>query len=82
VVEANGVAAKARRVNFKRAPCLAYACASPALVVVSPSSALTDGNLSCAAWSTENGPGVLAAGFLIEEYPEAGDTANINLLDD
>ena len=27
-------------------------------------------------------PGVLAAGFLIEEYPQAGDTANINLLDD
>ena len=38
--------------------------------------------LSCAAWSTEDGPGVLATGFLIEEDPQAGDTANANLLDD
>jgi hypothetical protein len=29
-----------------------------------------------------NGPGVLATGFLIEEDAQAGDSANINLLDD
>src|SRR4029453_4816016 len=39
-------------------------------------------NVSCAAWSVEDGPGVLATGFLVEEDPQAGDTANANLLDD
>ena len=38
--------------------------------------------LSCAAWSTEDGPGELASGFLVEEDPQAGDTANANLLAD
>jgi len=39
-------------------------------------------NFSCANWSTENGPGQLATGFLVEEDPEAGDTADANVLDD
>jgi virginiamycin B lyase len=39
-------------------------------------------DFSCAAWSTEDGPGKLTNGFLVEEFPEAGDTANVNLLDD
>lgn len=43
---------------------------------------VTGENLSCAAWSTEDGPGKLATGFLVEEDPQAGDTANANRLDD
>ena len=39
-------------------------------------------NFSCGAWSTEGGPGKLAQGFLVEDDPQAGDTANVNLLDD
>ena len=37
---------------------------------------------SCGAWSVENGPGKLATTFLFEEDPQAGDTANANVLDD
>jgi cysteine-rich repeat protein len=44
--------------------------------------ALAGQDFSCAAWSTEHGPGELADGFLVEEDPEAGDTANVNLLAD
>ena len=36
----------------------------------------------CSAWTTENGPGKLAGAFLMEADPQAGDTANVNLLDD
>ena len=39
-------------------------------------------NVSCPVWSIEDGPGVLVTGFLIEEDPQAGDTANANALDD
>jgi cysteine-rich repeat protein len=39
-------------------------------------------SFSCTNWSTEDGPGQLATGFLVEEDPQAGDTANANLLDD
>ena len=39
-------------------------------------------NLACSAWTAEDGPGRLATGFLVEEDPQAGDTANANLLDD
>ncbi len=31
---------------------------------------------ACEGWSTENGPGKLAAPFLVEADPQAGDTAN------
>jgi cysteine-rich repeat protein len=37
---------------------------------------------SCAGWSIEDGPGRLAATYLVEEDPQAGDTANVNVLDD
>ncbi len=37
---------------------------------------------SCTAWSTENGAGQLAGAYLVEENPDAGDVANVNLLDD
>jgi hypothetical protein len=37
---------------------------------------------SCAAWTVENGPGKLATSFLFEEDPQAGDTANANVLHD
>ncbi|MBY0278217.1 DUF4215 domain-containing protein [Candidatus Binatia bacterium] len=37
---------------------------------------------SCAAWSLEDGIGQLATTFLFEEDPQAGDTANANVLDD
>jgi cysteine-rich repeat protein len=37
---------------------------------------------SCGAWSVENGPGILATTFLFEDDPQAGDTANANVLDD
>jgi cysteine-rich repeat protein len=43
---------------------------------------ITGENFSCANWSTEDGPGKLATGFLVEDDPQAGDTANANLLDD
>jgi cysteine-rich repeat protein len=39
-------------------------------------------NFTCAAWSTEDGPGKLATIFLVEDDPRAGDTANANVLDD
>jgi len=39
-------------------------------------------NFSCPAWSTEDGPGKLAGAYLMEADPQAGDTANVNLLDD
>ena len=39
-------------------------------------------NFECAAWTTENGPGRLAGGFLFEEVDQAGDVANVNVLDD
>jgi cysteine-rich repeat protein len=39
-------------------------------------------NFQCSTWSTEDGPGELANIFLIENDPEAGDTANGNVLDD
>ncbi len=39
-------------------------------------------NFECAAWTTENGPGKLAGGFLFEEVEQAGDAANANVLDD
>jgi virginiamycin B lyase len=39
-------------------------------------------NFECAAWTTENGPGKLAGGFLFEEVEQAGDVANVNVLDD
>jgi hypothetical protein len=44
--------------------------------------AVTGENFTCSAWSTENGPGQLATTFLVEEDPQAGDTANANVLDD
>jgi cysteine-rich repeat protein len=37
---------------------------------------------ACEAWSTENGPGKLAATFLVEADPQAGDTANAIVIDD
>jgi len=37
---------------------------------------------SCASWNVEDGPGQLAVSFLLEEDPQAGDTANANVLDD
>ena len=40
----------------------------------------TGKNFSCAAWSTTGSPGLLVTGFLVEEYPQAGDTANVNVL--
>jgi len=43
---------------------------------------ITGQNFSCTDWATEDGPGQLATGFLVEEDPQAGDTANANLLDD
>ncbi len=43
---------------------------------------ITGENFACSAWSTEDGPGQLATTFLVEEDPQAGDTANANLLDD
>ncbi len=36
----------------------------------------------CGAWTVENGRGQLAGAFLIENDPQAGDTANVNVLDD
>ena len=37
---------------------------------------------SCAAWTTTDGPGKLAGTFLVEDDPQAGDVAQLNLLDD
>jgi len=34
-------------------------------------------NFSCAQWSDAAGPGTLAGAFLVEEFPQAGDTANL-----
>src|SRR5262249_12799728 len=39
-------------------------------------------NFSCAAWATEDSAGQLATVFLVEQFPQAGDTANANRLDD
>jgi cysteine-rich repeat protein len=36
----------------------------------------------CSAWQTGDGPGQLAGTFLVEENPQAGDTANLVLIDD
>jgi virginiamycin B lyase len=44
--------------------------------------AVSGENFSCAAWTTEDGPGKLAATMLIESAPQAGDTANGAVLDD
>jgi len=41
---------------------------------------ITGENFTCATWSMENGRGRLATTFLVEEDPQAGDTANANLL--
>jgi len=43
---------------------------------------VTGQDFSCAAWATEDGLGELATGFLVEEDPQAGDTANANVLVD
>ena len=43
---------------------------------------VTGEDFVCATWATEEGPGQLATGFLVEEDPQAGDTANANLLID
>src|SRR5262249_48626919 len=37
---------------------------------------VTGQGFSCAAWSTTDGVGNLATAFLVEEDPQAGDTAN------
>jgi cysteine-rich repeat protein len=37
---------------------------------------------SCSGWQTTDGPGKLAATFLFEEDPQAGDTANVVVLED
>jgi len=37
---------------------------------------------SCSGWQTTDGPGQLAGTFLVEEDPQAGDTANLALIDD
>lgn len=37
---------------------------------------------SCSAWQTTDGPGQLAGAFMDEENPQAGDTANLTLIDD
>jgi cysteine-rich repeat protein len=34
-------------------------------------------NFSCTQWSDASGPGTLAGPFLVEEFPQAGDTANL-----
>jgi len=39
-------------------------------------------NFACRTWAVEDGPGELAMCFLNEEDPQAGDTANANVLDD
>ena len=39
-------------------------------------------SFQCSAWTTEDGPGVLAGAYLVEENPQAGDVANVNRLDD
>jgi cysteine-rich repeat protein len=39
-------------------------------------------NFSCQDWRTEDGPGKLAASFLLEDDPQAGDTANVVVIDD
>jgi cysteine-rich repeat protein len=36
----------------------------------------------CTAWAAEDGPGQLAGTYLVEENPQAGDVANVNVLDD
>jgi cysteine-rich repeat protein len=41
---------------------------------------ITGENFTCSTWSVESGPGRLATVFLVEEDPQAGDTANANLL--
>jgi cysteine-rich repeat protein len=39
-------------------------------------------NFSCADWAIEDGAGMLAGPFLMEADPQAGDTANVNVIDD
>ena len=39
-------------------------------------------NFVCEGWTIEDGPGALAGSFLIENDPQAGDTANISVIDD
>ena len=42
----------------------------------------TGTNFACETWGHEDGEGVLAASFLAEEDRQAGDVANVNLVDD
>jgi len=44
--------------------------------------ALSGAAFDCGAWGVEDGPGALAVSFLNEDDPQAGDTANANVLDD
>ncbi len=39
-------------------------------------------NFVCEDWTIEDGPGALAGTFMIENFPQAGDTANISVIDD
>ena len=39
-------------------------------------------NFDCAGWTVQDGPGKLAGAYLVEENEQAGDVANVNLLDD
>jgi cysteine-rich repeat protein len=43
---------------------------------------LSGETFDCGAWTVEDGPGKLVSTFLMEADPQAGDTANANLLDD
>jgi cysteine-rich repeat protein len=43
---------------------------------------VTGERFDCSAWQSENGPGVLAGAYLQENAPQAGDTANANVIDD
>lgn len=43
---------------------------------------VTGENFTCGAWATEDGPGKLGGAFLMEADPQAGDTANVTLIDD
>ena len=39
-------------------------------------------NFVCQDWTSEDGPGQLAHTFLLEDDPQAGDTANVTIIDD
>jgi len=39
-------------------------------------------NFVCRDWTSEDGPGQLAHSFLLEDDPQAGDTANVSVIDD